>query len=128
MLLIKTEVKPSKINGLGLFAKVDIPKGTDIWKFSGIDIKIRIDEVEAKSTDGEMITINYEYFFKYAYREGNYYIFCSDDAKYMNHSKESNCSESGGYTVTNRDIKAGEELTCDYSKFDEDFNENEFYS
>ena len=34
MLLIKASARPSKINGIGLFADQEIPKGTQIWKFN----------------------------------------------------------------------------------------------
>ena len=41
MLLVKTKIGPSKINGTGLFANQFIPKGTPTWKFqSGFDLKI----------------------------------------------------------------------------------------
>jgi hypothetical protein len=47
------------------------------------------------------------------------YVFCGDNAKFMNHSTDPNCDDpEGRYTVANRDIEAGEELTSDYTTFD----------
>jgi len=62
MLLIKTKIGPSKINGIGLFANQFIPKGTVIWKFhSGYDIKIDKNEL------AKLSEITKDCFLKYAY-------------------------------------------------------------
>jgi hypothetical protein len=47
------------------------------------------------------------------------YIYCSDNAKYFNHSETPNIKDSpaGQFSVAIRDIKAGEELTCNYNDF-----------
>lgn len=45
MLLIKTKIGPSKINGIGLFADEFIPKGTSVWRFMpSLDLEIPIRE------------------------------------------------------------------------------------
>ena len=54
------------------------------------------------------------------------YIFCLDNARFMNHSEKPNtesvfpASDHFGHDVASRDIAAGEELTCDYREFDHD--------
>lgn len=46
-------------------------------------------------------------------------VLCGDNARFMNHSFEPNCDDDGGeFTTAARDIEAGEELTCDYRRFD----------
>ncbi len=47
MMCIKTNVLPSKIHGLGLFADEFIPKGTIIWKFTqGFDLKFTKEQIK----------------------------------------------------------------------------------
>lgn len=42
MMLVKTEVRPSKIQGLGLFALEPISCGTEVWKYvEGFDHEIK---------------------------------------------------------------------------------------
>jgi SET domain-containing protein len=125
MLLIKTKIGPSKINGIGLFANQFIPKGTIIWKFhSGFDIKIDKNEL------AKLPEITKECFLKYAYLnpDTNKYILCLDDARFFNHSDNPNCidespeEENEGITFAARGIQQGEELTSDYRKYDADYD------
>jgi hypothetical protein len=59
----------------------------------------------------------------YAYyeRDLNALIFCLDNSKYVNHSINANSGpledESGFCSVAQRDIRIGEEITEDYSKY-----------
>lgn len=133
MLLIKTKIEASKINGTGLFANQFIPKGTVIWKFQpGFDIKIDKNELD------KLPKIAKDSFLKYAYFNSttNKYILCFDDARFFNHSDNPNCiddnpncieeesldGEEEGITIAARDIQPGEELTSDYRDFDADFD------
>jgi len=121
MLQVQTYLDKSPINGIGLYAKNDIPKGTIIWKFTnGLDRPyttrslIGMDELEKAFLE------------KYCFRYHGKLYLCVDDARFMNHSEYPNCNDVGddkikgsdiGYTMANRNIKAGEELTCDYRGF-----------
>lgn len=125
MLMIKTKIEASKINGIGLFANQFIPKGTTIWKFQpGFDIKIDKNEL------AKLPEITKEFFIKYAYlnSDTNKYILCFDDARFFNHSDNPNCidespeEENEGITFAARDIQQGEELTSNYRKYDADFD------
>jgi hypothetical protein len=121
MLLIKTSVKPSKIQGIGVFATQKIPKGTIIWKFNPM-FDIVFDEAEVKN----MPEIQRDLIYSHAYfsKEIKKYIYCADNARFINHSKNNNIdsveAQTGeeGYDVANRDIKIGEELTMNYRQFD----------
>lgn len=121
MLLVETYLDKSSIHGIGLFAAQDIPKGTLIWLFNQLlDKKYTKDEL--KCIKGPVC----EQIFKYIYLDiiSGIYVLCGDDARFFNHSDEPNCldlyfsdREDGG-TFAARNIKIGEELTCDYRTFD----------
>ncbi len=120
MLLVKTRLAPSTIHGIGLFADEFIPKGTEVWKFvPGFDLALSVDEVESLP---EMAKAWIE---QYGYLDLNLrrWIVCIDDARFFNHSQDPNTEEGApddpfGVDVASRDIKAGEEITCDYRLFD----------
>jgi SET domain-containing protein len=106
----KIVVKKSEA-GLGLFAKVDIKKGSRVIEYTGEIIS----EAEAN-------------------RRGGKYLFELNDkktidgkgrintARYINHSCKPNCypelnsSESRVFIFAKKNIKAGEEITYDYGK------------
>lgn len=116
MLIPHTFVKESPIHGVGCFTKSDIPKDTLVWKFSDcFDLKINIEN--AYGLWKECL----EY---YGWREDGYQIFCLDNAKYINHSKDANLvlDKETGNLVAARDIKAGEELTENYREVYEEGN------
>ena len=125
MLLVKTKIGPSKVEGIGLFADQYIPKGTAIWKFqAGFDLKITASELSKLSEPAR------KQFLKYAYlnQKTKHYILCFDDARFLNHSEKPNCIESQvfdgqeGVDIAAKDIQLSEELTCDYRAFDADFS------
>lgn len=124
MLLVKTKLGTSKINGIGLYADQFIPKDTVIWKFNpSVDIKFHNgDYAELKKQTGV------DSLEKYIYRSkiSNCYILCSDDARFTNHSSNPNTLDTmddiEGLTIANRDIQPGEEITSDYSLFDEEYD------
>lgn len=120
MLVVKTLLKYSDIHGLGCFAGEDIKKGQLVWRFDpGIDLVFTGDDLKKlPESFREFLRI-------YAYSPLNdtkkIYILCVDHARHMNHSDSPNLAETPeGTNVALRDIKKGEELTCDYHEFDRD--------
>lgn len=115
MLRVPTYVAPSSIAGVGLFAATDLPANSVIWEYSeGVDWKISPSELILFPEPFQSRLRHYLY-----QEDSGVYVLCGDNAKYMNHSEQPNCDDTGGeYTVTTRAIKAGEELTCDYRLFD----------
>jgi SET domain-containing protein len=121
MLLVKTSVLYSPIHGLGCFAEEDIPKGTEVWRFDpAIDLTYTDEQIQT-------LPIAVQEFLKmYAYVEirggKKLHVLCGDHARHMNHSESPNLLE--GYShgestnIAGRDIKKGEELTCNYLEFD----------
>jgi SET domain-containing protein len=119
MLLVKTFLKPSAIHGIGLFAAENIPEGTVVWRLDpSIDVELTEEQIERlAATSRDQIV-------KYTYLDivRRTYVLCGDDARFFNHEDAPNCvdypDDCGGTTVAARDIRAGEELTADYGKFD----------
>lgn len=121
MMLVKTEKRESEVHGIGLFAAEDIPEGTPTWRFvPGIDQAIHPDVVERVPEPSRLNFLTYAYL---DIRTG-LYVLCADDARFMNHSEEPNIRGDYeldgvfGVDVAARDIRAGEELLCDYRTFD----------
>ena len=119
MLLVKTHIAASPIQGIGLFADELIPKGTKIWSFEpSFDVQISREKSEL------LPEISRNFLHHYGHLDDNVFVFGSDDARFMNHSEDSNTTgvespDSFGETIAARDIHPGEEITCDYYEFDE---------
>lgn len=116
MLLVKTKLDKSNIEGIGLFTDEEIIKGTKLWQFEpSLDLLLLKEEVELLSDASR------EQFYRYAYldKERQKYLLCGDDARFWNHSINPNCDETidNDSTFASRDIKRGEELTINYSEF-----------
>ncbi|MES2503370.1 MAG: SET domain-containing protein [Myxococcota bacterium] len=124
MLLVKTKLGMSSINGVGLFADEFIPQGKVTWKStSGFDLKCTPKELEILSEPSK------ENFFRYSYlsKRSGLYVLCFDNARFFNHSFEPNILDADsmesdeGVDIAARDIYPGEEMTCDYRLFDAQF-------
>jgi hypothetical protein len=120
MLLVKTYVAPSGIEGVGVFAGEPIAKGQSIWRFDPrFDRTLTIEELELLPEGVRAFLEKYSY---PHHAEEGVVILELDNGRFMNHSTEPNTDFSQmdfGYAL--RDIKAGEELTCDYVEFDPTF-------
>jgi SET domain-containing protein len=113
-------LKPSPIEGVGVFALRDIPKGcrdmfskpdtADEW------ITVAKKEIEDLPVHSQFLVGNY-----CLYDEENYFVPAQgfkkmDLSLFLNHSDAPNIIsvDDGDYFKTIRDIKAGEELVIDY--------------
>ena len=116
MLLVKTYLDKSKIEGLGLFATELIPKGTLVWKFvHGFDFTIDKEHLNKFPEIAKSWVSRYGYYNK---TEGGY-VICIDDARFFNHSENPNTDNTNDVgTIATRDIPKDEEITCNYSEFD----------
>ena len=119
MLLVRTYLALSKIEGIGLFATDDIPKGTITWEYyPDLDIAL---EKEGFGV-GE---IEWEFIEKYAFydKQLNMWILSADNDRFTNHSEKPNTAPlPNGKMVAIQDIKAGEEITSNYYEIDYDVN------
>jgi len=117
MLLVKTKIAPSNIHGVGLVADQFIPKDTVIWVHNdAIDrvyLKQGLDFLPAQARETILL---------YGWREGIYYVYPGDNARFTNYSSDPNCGPGvDGTSVALRDIIPGEEIVEDYGLFDDDF-------
>jgi uncharacterized protein len=96
--------------GYGVVATKLIPKGTITWALD------RLDRIFTPAEIGSMTPVYRQIMDKYTYRnpQGNY-VFCWDNARYINHSSNANCITTAyEFEIAIRDIQPGEELTDDY--------------
>ena len=120
MLLVKTKVGPSQIEGLGLFADEFIAKGTAYWEFEPT-----FDQTKTAEEIAALPTLAREYWEHFAYESAHTgrYILCGDNCRFMNHAEDANIIEteerknSEEVNRAARDIQPGEELTVNYFKF-----------
>jgi uncharacterized protein len=96
--------------GYGVVATKFIPKGTITWVLD------KLDRIFTPAQVKGMDPLYQEVLDKYTYRnpEGNY-VLCWDNARFINHSSNSNCITTAyEFEIAIRDIQPGEELTDDY--------------
>jgi SET domain-containing protein len=115
-------LKPSPIEGIGVFALRDIPKGCRSM-FSKPDdagewITVSKNEIEALPAHAQFLVGNY-----CLYDQENYFIPAqgfkkTDLSLFLNHADEPNIISlnDGDYFEAIRDIKEGEELVIDYGE------------
>jgi SET domain-containing protein len=110
MLLVKCQIRPSSIHGLGVFAAEFIPAGTVVWRYTPpVDYRVLL----AQARD--------EFSMKYGYHPAgaDYVEFAGDAAMFVNHSSNANRTRTqDGEMIAVRDINVGEELTANYAEFD----------
>ncbi|HLW66158.1 MAG TPA: SET domain-containing protein-lysine N-methyltransferase [Gemmataceae bacterium] len=111
MLIVRTYLAPSKINGLGVFAREFISAGSVVWEFTPeLDLEYRID-VQPRRVQ--------EYLRHYGSEvEPGVFLLCGDNARFMNHCENPNISGAENPNIALREIAAGEEITCNYAEFD----------
>ena len=127
MLQVKTKIGPSDIHGIGLFADQFIPGGALIWKFTpGFDQRMTRAQIV------ELPTSAHIYLAKYAFlsKKSGLYILETDNGRYCNHSDNPNAicqytnDEEECISFAAKEISEGEEITENYSQFEQDRNDN----
>jgi len=114
MMMVKTELRPSAIHGLGVFLKEPVPKGGLVWRFDS-----RIDRVYAPAEVASLPAHVQGFIETYCtWHEGaGVWVLCGDNGRYFNHSDDPSTVSDGisfGEDHAVRDLAIGEELTSDY--------------
>jgi SET domain-containing protein len=107
------EVRPSHIEGRGLFAKAPIAKGEQLTRNGDDDYSIMTDE-EFKAFSKTARTYDAMALGNGTHRVSNVSRE-QDPSNYGNHSCDANAVTNDSGLVARRDIKADEEITSDYA-------------
>jgi SET domain-containing protein len=131
---IYCRIRPSKIQGTGVFAIRNIPKGTNPFitytNFETIAISVK-EIMENKKIPDSVKEMVKDF---YVIQNGNFYCDARslneiDISYFVNHSKTPNLDakdlDEETIFITNRDILAGEELTSDYSTYTDLYDNSE---
>lgn len=96
--------------GYGVVATKLIPKGTITWALDKLDRIFTREQVRSMDPLYQKVLDTYTY----RNPEGNY-ILCWDNARFINHSSNSNCITTAyEFEIAIRDIYPGDQLTDDY--------------
>ena len=117
MMLVRTYVAPSAVEGVGVFAAEPIRKGQLIWRLDPeFDRMISRNWLRAAPSHFS------EFIARYAYPlhdDPDTLVLEIDNGRFMNHSTSPNTDFTKiveGYAK--KRIKEGDELVCDYNEFD----------
>ncbi|MBI3774465.1 MAG: SET domain-containing protein [Gammaproteobacteria bacterium] len=115
MIIVPTYLEKSPVHGFGVFAKELIKKGSKVWEFNPI-FDVRFTDAEFERLPPS-VKAEIEHHL-YQPEQGGVLYYESTMGRYMNHSREPNVDFSDvGVGWATRDIKPGDELTCDYRHF-----------
>lgn len=111
-------LKASSVHGIGVFALIDIAKGTkNLFSEDKSEwIKLSYEEVDGLPKQSKDLIENFCLYDDEGYFVPEYGFKMMDLVVYLNHNAEPNLISinDGDYFETIRDIKAGEELFIDY--------------
>lgn len=114
MLMVETELRPSRIHGIGAFLLQDVKAGDLIWRFDS-----RIDRIFSNAELGTMPERLRSFLAMYStfHEESGLWVLCGDNGRHFNHSDQANTVSLGpafGDDIAATDLGAGTELTTDY--------------
>ena len=118
MFLVDTYIDRSDIEGSGVFAGQDIAKGELVTHHKdGLDLIFTQAQFDAFPPAFQ------KFLRRQTYRSEGEYVLNIDHERFTNHSDTPNTlwSDEHGGMVAACDIRRGEEITCDYREFDEDW-------
>jgi SET domain-containing protein len=115
MLLVETELRPSRIHGIGVFLLRPVRKGEPIWRFDS-----RLDRVYSEEELASLPDHVQEFLRTYStwHEATRLWILCGDNGRHFNHSDTPNTLSLGvgvGDDVAAEDLPAGAELTTNYN-------------
>ena len=120
MLVVKTYIAASAIEGVGVFAAEPIANGAVIWR-SDPTFDMLIPIATYRSALAHVKHLLERYAYPSPDRPG-FLVYETDNGRFMNHSPTPNTDFSGfGCGTAKTEIAVDEELTCDYDQFYEGF-------
>lgn len=99
-------VAPSKIHGLGLFAKRDFKKGEVVSEWNPVRL-IPVSEYKNLSAEEKKVVSRYD---------SENYAEVGVPSRYVNHSDDPNVVGLEGKDIAIKDIVAGQEITANYNQ------------
>jgi hypothetical protein len=120
MMLVRTHLANSSIEGVGIFASEPIKKGDIIWRLEP-KFDVFFEESELDTLPAHMQDFVARYGYPHLNRPG-ILVLEIDNGRFMNHCLKPNTDFTRfdlGYAIA--DIAAGEEITCNYFEFDPTF-------
>ncbi len=120
MMLVRTHLANSSIEGVGIFATEPIKAGDVVWKLEPkFDVFFTERDIESLPLHMQDFVARYGY--PHLHKPG-IIVLEVDNGRFMNHSEQPNTDFTRfdvGYAT--RDIAQGEEITCNYYEFDPTF-------
>ena len=120
MMLVRTYVAQSPIEGIGIYAAEPIQQGTLIWQLDHrLDLTVTLEELCSLPSHQQ------DYFQRYSFphlQRPGHIVLEFDNGRFMNHTLKPNTDFTQfdkGWAI--RDIAVGEEITCNYHEFDPTF-------
>jgi hypothetical protein len=106
-----TEVRHARAPiGVGVFATADIPRGTIVWILDRFDRIVQPDTLRTWPPEIRAVAERYGYI-----DPDGAWVICWDSGRLVNHSCDPATVSLGyGLEIARRDIRAGDEVTCDY--------------
>ena len=115
-MLVPTELAPSSIHGIGVFALRDINRGEVVWEFHHpFDQQFFGMYIQSLGRHG------IAYVMEHAHYEASSksWLMSADNARFINHHPKPNLSHTTRTAWARHDIKKGDELTCQYLQCDD---------
>ena len=113
MMLVKNYVAASDVHGVGLFAGEDVRAGERIYEHhTAVDLTMTREQVSKIGRE----FLRFMGVYSYSERPGEV-VISLDNSRFMNHAAEPNTAWDKEHGWATRDIKRGEEMTCDYGAF-----------
>ena len=119
MLMIRTRVAPSRIHGLGVFALEPAAVGSVVWRYAPTYDRL-IPDAELAETPPAFRAFLETYAYRSLEVPGGL-ILPGDHARFLNHSDDPNTEEHPFVSLACRPIAAGDEVTCNYGAFCENW-------
>jgi SET domain-containing protein len=115
MMMVETELRPSRIHGIGVFLVEPVAAGTLLWKYDS-----RIDRVYSEDEILSLPPLAQRSLRTYCTWHAGVeaWVLCGDNGRHYNHSDTPNSISDGiafGADYAATDLAAGTELTSDYA-------------